>query len=551
MPRCIRHDLLRFFLTIFLVFLISGCATYSKQIDQATLSFREGDFVTAEQKLQEVLSAERNSLLRNMELGVLRHEQGDYLESNRLLEEAYLKAEDLYGVTLRELMTRASTNATMLPYKSEIFEKIYIHYYKMLNYIQLAEQVSGEERRQLLDGVRIEGRRAQILLDDHLFRTGSYEEAEEDKARLLNQLMDLFAKLNGEVINPRELTFRDNAFLHYMMGVMYEQYGELDNARISYERSASIYEKGYVRQYGLSPEMVDQVKFDAARILKTQKDTRWQRVASTITSPELKRQLEAYVPGRDGNLLVIQEVDLSAPKGELNLLMRLNADTNELQISPILIGTPDERAYQLSWFYYLYAPKGIINAVQRIHQEGYYNPNEIRPKTIGIGPLRPTMDKISGLVDALKLGIRLAVPLYYYDAAPFQSSLLVNGKPAGNLMDADSIAGLQMANALVRAQSELTQAMAVESLRLTTCILTGMPPYACSLAAASTSMADTRSWLTLPHTIRIQRLVLPQGSYQIRLVSYSNAFRHEQASDLTLQAGDQQIVRKRSMAGPR
>lgn len=534
-----------------LLFILSGCASYAKKTDAVSVAFRQANYTEAGTKLQEILTADRDALLKAMELGLIRHEEGNYRESNRLLEEAYEISENLYGTSITDLLTRSASNATMIPYKSEIFERIYIHYYKMLNYIYLAEEdISRQERDRLLDGVRIEGRRAQTLLDSHLIAAGSYEEAEEDKAKLLNQLLDLFAKLNGEVFNPRELTFRDNAFLHYMIGVMYEIYGELDNARISYERSANVYEKGYVKQYGLSPQMIDQAKFDTARILKTQRDSRWQRVMESLSDTEIKNRIQQYLPGQNAELLVLQEVDMSSPKGELNLLMRLNKNTNELNISPILIGTPEEKAYQLSWFYYLYAPKGILDAVQRIHQEGRYNPNEIRPKTVGIGPLLPVINQIPGLFQALELGVRLAVPLFYYDDAPFKSHLAVNGKARGVLLDADNIASLHMANTLVQAQSVLTEAMAVEALRLSTCVLTGMPPYGCSLMAASTCMADTRSWLTLPHTIRLKRLTLPPGEYTLRITSENAGFRREDDATVRLEKGDHKIIRKRSTYNP-
>ncbi|TWI71186.1 hypothetical protein LZ24_01984 [Desulfobotulus alkaliphilus] len=543
--------LIKFLSTICLVIIISGCASYSKQIDQATDAFRDGDYATAEQKMQEVLEADRNKLLRYMELGVIRHELGDYRESNRLLEQAYQLSEGLYGTSIRELMTRASSNAGMLPYKSEVFERTYIHYYKMLNYIFLAQgDLSRQEKNQLLDAVRIEGRRAQILLDERVFQTGSYEEAEEDKARLLNQILALYAKLNGEVINPRELTFRDNAFMHYIMGVMYEKYGELDNARISYERAANVYERGYVKQYELDPGMVDQAKFDTARILKHQRDSRWQRVASTISSRDLKNLLNQYIPDKEANLLVLQEVDLTSPKGELNLVMKLNKNKNQLEIRPLLIGTKEEQGYQLSWFYYLYAPKGILNAVQRIHREGYYNPNEIRPKTIGVGPVMSVMEQIPGLINALETGVRLAVPLFYYDAPPFTSRLMVDGHSTVSMMDADNIAGLHMANTLVRAQRELTEAMAVESLRLSSCLLTGMPSFGCSLAAAATCMADTRSWLTLPHTIRMQRLILPEGEYEISIISENRNFRNVDSFTKELIPGSIKIIRQRTVYRP-
>lgn len=538
-----------------LAVLLSGCASHADRMTEATTLMRHGEFAAAEERAAAALEGERQRLLRLMEVGVLRHLQGDYLGSNQLLDEADYLADELFTTSTMDLLNRLSTNATRVTYRGMLYERVYIHYYKTMNFLFLAEQAgSRAELERYLDAARIEGRRAQLLLDENLHRTGDYAEAEEEEGRLLNQIMDLYASLNGEVINPRELVFRDNAFTHYLIGSLYERYGELDNARISYERAARTYEQGYARQYDLGEAMTAQAWFDVARILKTQRDTRWQRVAREKLSAEQRRALDQWNPRTGSQLLVIQEVDMMSPRGELNLMMTLQPDTNRLFIRPLTVGTEDQRAYQLAWFYYLYADKGLLNVIERIRADDYIGlltmPHE---KTIGVGPLRSTLDQL-GLTEILaSTGVRLTVPLFYYYEPPLHSSRLTLTAAQGQaqtqaLLDADNLAGLAMAQHLVDAQSELTQAMAIESLRLALCVQTGVPGSLCALTAAATASADTRLWITLPNRIRITRQLLAPGEYELKLRSEAEGFSVEETHAMTLNPGQLHIWRARTFA---
>lgn len=533
--------------------LLSACASHSDRMVEATTLMRHGEFHAAEVRALEALEGERQRLLRFMEIGVLRHLQGDYLGSHQLLDAADHLADELYTRSSTDLLLRLSTNATQTTYRAVIYERVYIHYYKTMNFLHLAEQASShEELGRYLEAARIESRRAQLLLDTHLQQTGGYAQAEEEQARLLHQIMDLYASLNGEVIHPRELTFRDNAFTHYLIGTLYERFGELDNARISYERAARTYEQGYVRQYDLDPAMTSQAWFDVARVLRTQRDPRWQRVARQKLSVVQRQELERWNPRTHSQLLVIQEVDMMPPRGELNLWMTLDEHRNQLRIEPIPLGTPEQQAYQLGWFYYLYADKGLLNMIERIRASDYIGLlKRHHEKTVGVGPVRPVLDRLGLSEILISTGVRLTVPIFYFDEPPLEGSLLMlSGRTTRQapLLKADNLAGLAMAQHLVDAQSELTQAMAIESLRLAICAQSGMPLQLCALSAAATASADTRLWITLPHHVRLTRQLLPSGDYQLRLVSQAQGFSIDTTQQITLHPGQLHIWRTRTFA---
>ncbi|MDR9468383.1 hypothetical protein [Marinospirillum sp.] len=512
---------------------------------------KHGEYEAAEELAADALEGERNRLLRLMEVGVLKHLQGNYSESNQLLSQADRLAYELYTTSVSDLMTRVGTNATLVTYRSNIYERVYIHYYKTLNYLYLAEEAkNSSEFQKHLDAARIEGRRAQILLDENLFQEGSYEEAEEENQKLLTQMLDLFAALNGEVINPRELIFRDNAFTHYLIGTLYERYDELDNARVSYERSARTYENGYVKQYGLDPGMASQAWFDTARILKTQRDNRWQRIAQEKLTSQQQETLQNWNPGQQAQLLVIQEVGMMSPRGELNLWMRLNTQTNQVVISPVLTGDENQKAYQLAWFHYLYADKGLLDVIERLAVDDYIGLiGRNHEKTIPLGPLRNSLDSL-GLTEILAgTGVRLTVPMFYYfDPEIKRTRLQLESGKQVNLLNADNLAGLAMAQHLVDAQSEMNQAMAIESMRLVLCVQTGIPAPMCSLTAAATTSADTRLWVTLPNRIRLTRHLLEPGEYKLELISDANSFDVREQQTLNLEAGDLHIWRTRHFA---
>lgn len=545
----IKNKLPRLLAVCFTLVLASGCATHSNKMDDAKNLLRYGEYAAAEVEINKQLDADRNKLLKKVELGVLNQLRGDYSSSLKHLELADRIADELYTVSFEDLATRATTNATFTTYRGNIVERVYINYFKMLNYFYLAEQtVSRREKQRLLDSARVEARRAMILLDENVFKVGDYKVAEEEKQSALYKLQQAFAVVNGNVVNPKELAFRDNAFSHYIIGTLFEKMGEKDSARVSYERSAKLYEQGYAKQYELDENVISQAWFDTARMLKTRGDNRWRRVAKEKLSAKQRQELAKSITGQ-GQLVVIQEVDMIAPRGELNLWVLIQ--NNRLIIRPVPVGTPKEKAYQLAWFYYLYADKGLLGVIERIYSEDYVGllTSDFEKKFPIPGVLRSTLESM-GLYEAMGItGIRLSVPLLYYEELPIKSSYLeVDGQNKGNLILADNISGLAMAQHLVGAQSELTNAMAVEALRLSTCIQTGAHPMLCSLAAASTVTADTRSWLSLPYEIRTLRTELPAGEHKIKLVSNVGGYQVKQTETVKVNAGEVRLVRMRTFA---
>lgn len=539
-----------FLLALPLFFL--GCASHSNKMDEAKVLMRYGEYAAAEEKMSSILGADHDKLLRQVEFGVLSQLKGNYHESLAYLEVADKLADELYTVSFSDLAMRATTNATFTIYRGNIVERVYINYFKMLNYFYLAEEsTSGSETKRLLDSARVEARRAMILLDENVYKVGDYDVAEEEKQSIIYKLQQAFTAIDDNVINLKELAFRDNAFSHYIIGTLFEKMGEFDSARVSYERAANLYEKGYTKQYSLDIGSISQAWLDTARMLKARGDKRWRKVASQKLNNAQRVELNKSTKGH-GQLIVIQEVDMIAPRGELNLLAKIQGD--KLIIRPIPLGTPEQKSYQLAWFYYLYNDKKSLSTeINKIKSKNYMallntNNEKKYEKTYDIHSLfKKTLESL-GLIEAMtNSGIRLSVPLLYYeDLAIKKSHLEIAGQKKGDLLLVDNISGLAMAQHLVGAQSELINTMAIEALRLVICMQTGAPAAICTLTLAATASADTRSWLSLPYEIRTFRTSMPAGEHELKLVSNAIDFKVEQTEKVNIKAGEVRVIRMRT-----
>jgi len=97
---------------------------------------------------------------------MIAHLDGRYQDSNALLEQAYRISESLYRTSAADWLATSMTHPGNASYQGQLYERIYLHYTKMLNYLMLAQQQTGANRQEsLLESARVENRRIQILLD--------------------------------------------------------------------------------------------------------------------------------------------------------------------------------------------------------------------------------------------------------------------------------------------------------------------------------------------------------------------------------------------------
>ena len=524
---------------------LAGCATYGSGVQQALTAVEEGDYTKAATQIQSSLSADgKDRLLYNLELGVIRHLEGNYAESNRLLEDAARISEALKKKQLRDSLVVMMSNPRNADYAGNTHEEMMIYYYKALNYLAIAGQLPpGNARLDAIEGARIESRRLLLRLQALRNNEGSYNQYKDKEERTFSKVMDVFSVLVGNLVDTDDLTYRDDALAHYLTGVSFEMNDEYDNARISYLKAAESYESGYSEQFQLGNGMAQQAWLDVARMMRRTGFS--DNEITQITGGKLSEsQLSLLDSVADkSQLRVIEHKGRVPEKTELNLQLSINPNLRALELQPYFFEYSQE---EINWFYLLYADKmfyGLVadylNATRNFRVDFF-------TKTIFLGPLYDTAESM-GLTNAVGSSLRVAVP-YYGRPLDYGQSLLTIDQQTWSLDPAASPQLMAIQEQMKNAGPEIRAALSRAAVKAITASAigsqdsTGLLAFAGKLAAQLSDAAETRSWLLLPGEIQIRRLFLEPGDHTLTLDSHLTDNRRQQIQkQVSLKPGDIQL----------
>lgn len=206
------------------VLLISSCATYYQKAAEFNSNIESGNIDKAKELLEKDKKGPegKNRLLYFMNRGTVEMLSGNYAKSNEYFNEADIFIEDYQKKISTQALSFIS-NPMAVEYGGEDFERVLIHYYKALNYIQLGQK----------EDAIIECRRINLKIQ---------------------QLNDKYTKKNK---------YSEDAFGLNLMGIIYESAGETNDAFISYRNAVESYEKVYIPQF--KTEVPLQLKKDVIR----------------------------------------------------------------------------------------------------------------------------------------------------------------------------------------------------------------------------------------------------------------------------------------------
>lgn len=552
---------LKFILLFCLAFYLVGCATYGQDVRKGLDLAQQGQYQQAATALEKAIDPKGDDrLLYYTELGVVYHLAGDYKKSNRLLETAERISEDLYTKRISDMLTTAMSNPRQGPYRAADFERVFINYYKALNYFMLASsETSKTAKETALEGARIESRRIDMILSSIENKQGSYQEQADKEKSLFSKLMRIFEKLSGEIIDKRKLVYRNDAFGHYMAGIIYEQHKEYDDARVAYQRSAKLYEEGYQKQYSLDKAMTEQAWFDTIRMMQKAGgwSNEWPLLSQNKLSKTKRSELKDF--NNKGHLVVLEHAGMVPERSEMNMILRADANTRQVVVSPILTGDHQSQLDQRLWFFALYADKGINDVLSAVYE------NRMGPalmqfgmvKREYLGPLWDVADGL-GLVEVLKGGMRITVPYYRVSKAEDAgaSKLKVAGR-SHTLIKGQSLSHLAVQQQLLAASDDMQEAMARAAFKNLTAAQAAsiggdagaLVSFIGKVAANASSAAETRNWLLLPNDIRVRRIALPEGNHKVSLESQVVAGKPTvQSTNVEIKKGQMAIWKVRSFA---
>lgn len=212
-------------LAVLFLFTLTTCRTYyQKSIDFQNYVLG-GKFEKAEQVLNDSKKAAKGKdrFLYFVNQGWINHMLHNHQQSNDYFMQADHYVEDYQKKAALEALTFVS-NPAIRPYAPEDFEKIYVNYYKALNYLSL-----GKKSEAL-----VECRRMNIQLQ---------------------QLNDKY--------KDHKNRYSNDAFANIMMGLIYESNSDWNNAFIAYRNALDVYNNIYKEYFGV--EAPQQLKQDILR----------------------------------------------------------------------------------------------------------------------------------------------------------------------------------------------------------------------------------------------------------------------------------------------
>ena len=207
------------FLPLFVLgsFLLFSCAPSVKQYPKINQLLLCQDYDSACKLVKESKKtyAQRNAALYYLDEGILLHYAARYKESNLNLFEAESIMDELYTKSLSREAASFLISDNTIPYRGEDFERAMVNLFMALNYVGL----------------------------------GDWEGALVEARKVDNTLSIINSKYDEEKRN----VYKEDGFIRFLMGTLYEAEGEINDAFISYRKAEEVYRADYVLNYGVRP----------------------------------------------------------------------------------------------------------------------------------------------------------------------------------------------------------------------------------------------------------------------------------------------------------
>lgn len=417
--------------------MLSSCATYYTRNVKFQNAVSEGRLDDAKSILEkDKKEAEgRNKFLWQVNTGYVESMQANFEASNVAFNQADYIAEDYHKNIGAEALALVS-NPMMKPYKPEDFEVVMVNCYKAFNYLQIND----------LDNALVEAKRINIKLN----------------------------ALNDKYPNNKN-RYRNDAFAHVMMGLIYDANGDYNNAFIAYRNALETYETDYTSQFNVTAP--EQLKRD---ILRTAYKTGFY---TELQEYETKFNMK-YEPQKDQANLVFFWLNGFGPvKAEWSINFTLIPGQGGMMT--------------------------FVNEEMGINF----------PFFIGSGQENSSLSNLRFL--------RVAFPKYVERQAVFNQANIENNGTQYPLYKSEDINQIafktlhdrmmrEMANSLLRLAMKKSIEMVASNENK------GLGAVV-SIANALTEKADTRNWQTLPYSISYTRVPLNEGENKIKLNVSGNA----------------------------
>lgn len=393
----------------------------------------------------------RNAALYYMEEGILAHFALRFKESNESLSRAEQIIDELYTRSISKQTASFLINDNTIPYRGEDFESAMVNLFMALNYVGL-------------------GLRDEALVE----------------ARKVDNKLNI---INSRYPEDKKNVYKEDAFIRFLMGVLYEADGQDNDAFISYRKAEEIYRTDYRQNYGVSPTgLLIKNLLSSAKAMDFQEELReiqGQYSDVTFMDPAKKKDMaEIYLIHYNG---------LGPEKVEKRWVVPLP----DAYIVKVVYPKFQKRHYQIV--------RGVTT-LKNVTSGMSYQFSTILMENIGSIAVK-NLDNRTGRIKAK--AILRATTKYAATKASSRAAKKEGGALAGLLVQ---VAG--------------------------------------NVASAATEQADTRHWRLLPAEIRVGQIVVPPGEYAGR-INFVNAsgtiITSREIEHFTVESGEKKFITYRTL----
>jgi hypothetical protein len=474
-------------LLLLLMNALSGCATYTAKFEELKPQMADGEFEAALATVEKE-AGDKERVLYHLERGLIFHYADRWDESNLEFAMAEVLAADMYDQSLSEGAISLLTNDTAISYRPRPFEMAMVPYYRALNYIYL-------------------GQRSEALVEAR--------RASQSQARFVDATLDGLREQDRGDFEQ----IRNNAFLLYFAGMLYDWDGEVNDAFIAYRNAAVAYQQNHVLlQENIPPALGRDIARTALRLgFRNELDQVYESCPDVFagafddsTGDSAEFEQSAGWRGGQGEVVMLLETGFVPAKSQVRFDV------------PIFSGEDYDNPGYWSWY--------VVDGMGG----GY--------AYTGGGKIEYWVSVAAPKLDDLTTGS-------VHGAWVTAASLETEARSA------------RVAN-LAR-QARVTFDAEKPTIFFKT-ILRGLTKYLASKGAekaagewaglvanifgAVTETADTRSWLTLPEHLHIVRLTLPPGIHDLDvevLGHQGEVLFTRQVTGVEVRAGDWSILSRR------
>lgn len=154
---------------------------------------------------------EQDRVVYWMNEGMLLHLTGQYHDSNKVLHQSEERSKELYTKSISKGIKSAFTSDASTDYSGEDYENVLVNVVKALNFLAMGK------------------------VEDALV-----------EARKINEKLSLY---NTKYAHKN--VYNQDAFAHWLMGLLFELEGSYDDARIAYAKAMDVYKGPFAANYGI------------------------------------------------------------------------------------------------------------------------------------------------------------------------------------------------------------------------------------------------------------------------------------------------------------